>query len=315
MTVKVARKKLEAQDICSFELIHPEGRSLPAFSAGAHIDVHVRDGLVRQYSLCNDQAELHRYVIGVLRDPASRGGSRAMHDDIREGDVLQISEPRNLFKLVPGARRSILMAGGIGITPILGMAEALAASQADFEMHYYVRTEHRAAFRERIRAAGYADRAFFYFGDSQDGRKGDIPSLLSMPDKDTHLYVCGPTGFIEFVMETARHAGWRDETIHHERFSAAKPERSAGSFDVKLASSGMVIRVAEDQSVTDALAANGIEIPVSCEQGICGTCLTRVLSGEIAHRDSYLTPQEQARNDQFTPCCSRAESALLVLDL
>lgn len=314
ITVKVASKSREALDICTFELVDPAGRALPAFTPGSHIDVHIREGLVRQYSLCNDSRESHRYVIGVLRDPKTRGGSKAMHDDIRVGDLLRISAPRNHFALAPDAGRSLLLAGGIGITPLLCMAEHLSAIGADFQLHYCTRSEARTAFRERIHASGFSDRVVFHVDDGPPHQRADFPALLGGAEAGTHLYVCGPAGFLESVIGTARSKDWIPDNIHYEYFAAARPQ-GGGGFDVKLARSGRIIAVPADRTIVEALAANGVEIPVSCEQGICGTCLTRVLDGEVEHRDSYLTPEEQARNDQLTPCCSRAKSQMLVLDL
>lgn len=316
MRVRVVRKQAEALDICSFELVHVDGAPLPAFSAGSHIDVEVKPGLTRQYSLCNDSGESHRYLIGVLRDAGSRGGSVAMHDSVQVGDELRISAPKNHFALAHGATRSLLLAGGIGVTPILCMAERLALTGAPFEMHYCTRSRERTAFHERIRASAYAAQVQFHFDDGPAGQKLPLDALLATPQEGTHLYVCGPKGFMDAVLGTARKAGWPESQIHYEFFAAevAVSADDAG-FDVKVASTGKVIRVAREQSVVQALAAAGIDVPTSCEQGVCGTCLTRVLEGEPDHKDLYLTPEEQAANDQFTPCCSRAKSALLVLDL
>lgn len=315
-TVRVSRKVLEAQDIYSFELVDVDGGALSPFAAGAHIDVHVPGGIVRQYSLCNDPGETHRYLIGVLLDPASRGGSQGMHEHVQEGDVLQISEPRNHFPLAHEASNSLLLAGGIGVTPILCMAERLANIDADFAMHYCARSSARTAFRERIAAASFAGRVQFHFDDGAAEQKLDLETLLATRAEGTHLYVCGPKGFMDAVLSGARAQGWPEEQLHYEFFAAevAKSDSDAG-FEVCLASSGRVVRVAADQSVTEALAEAGVEIPTSCEQGVCGTCLTRVLEGTPDHRDLYLTPDEQAGNDQFLPCCSRAKSPRLVLDL
>ncbi len=316
LSVRVARKAVEATDICTFELEDPSARSLPPFSAGSHIDVHTPGGVVRQYSLCNDPRESHRYLIGVLRDPSSRGGSQAMHERVNEGDALQISEPKNHFQLAHGAQRSILVAGGIGVTPILCMAERLSHAGSDFEMHYCTRSRERTAFYQRIRQSAFANHVAFHFDDGPPDQRLDMASLLASPDPGTHLYVCGPTGFMDALIGGARQRGWPDDRVHREYFAAiVQTSASDGEFDVKIASSGKVIRIPNDKTVVQALAASGVEILTSCEQGVCGTCLTRVLEGEPEHRDSYLTDEERAKNDQFTPCCSRAKSAMLVLDL
>jgi vanillate monooxygenase ferredoxin subunit len=289
---------------------------LPPFSAGSHVDVHVPGGITRQYSLCNDPAESHRYLIGVLKDPASRGGSEAMHTRVKEGDALTIGAPKNLFPLAHEARRSLLLAGGIGITPILCMAERLAAAGAEFEMHYCTRSPSRTAFRHRIQASTFEPRVQFHFDDGDAAQKLDLAVLLGTPVAGTHLYVCGPKGFMDAVLGTARTKGWAEAQLHYEFFSADPVKLATdNSFLVTLASSGKVIKVAMDQTVVQALAAAGVEVPTSCEQGVCGTCLTRVVSGEPDHRDMYLTPEEHAANQQFLACCSRAKSAMLVLDL
>ncbi|SFV15231.1 PDR/VanB family oxidoreductase [Pseudoduganella namucuonensis] len=313
--VKVVRKTREALDIAGFELAALDGKPLPPFSAGAHIDVHVCDGLVRQYSLCNDPRETHRYLIGVLRDPHTRGGSGAMHEGVHEGDVLRISAPRNHFPLVP-ARRSLLFAGGIGVTPILCMAERLAHAGADFAMHYCTREPARTAFHERILASSFADRVGFHFDTGAPSQKLDLAALLAAPDPETHLYVCGPGGFIGHVVDTAKGLGWGGAQIHLEYFAAKAQDRSAdAAFDVTVASSGRTFTVPADRTVVAVLAENGVEVPTSCGEGVCGTCITRVLDGVPAHRDVYFTEEEKARNDQFTPCCSRSQSKCLVLDL
>jgi len=316
LEVRVARRQAEAQDICSYELVQTNGQPLPAFSAGSHIDVHLPNGLTRQYSLCNDPRESHRYLIGVLRDPASRGGSQAMHEAVQEGSVLRISAPKNHFALAHGATRSVLLAGGIGITPILCMAERLALSDAAFELHYATRSRERTAFAERIAQSAFAQQVHFHFDDGDAAQKLALAPLVGTVQPGVHLYVCGPKGFMDAVLGAARGAGWPAEQLHYEFFGAevAKSE-SDGAFEVKLASSGRVIPVAKEQTVVQALAAAGVEIATSCEQGVCGTCLTRVLEGQPDHKDMYLTPEEQAANDQFTPCCSRSCSPLLVLDL
>jgi vanillate O-demethylase ferredoxin subunit len=316
LEVRVVRKELEATDICTFELAEPLGNKLPNFSAGSHIDVHVREGLVRQYSLCNDPRETHRYLIGVLRVPDSRGGSSAMHDDVQEGDLLEIGEPRNHFPLAHSAKRSLLVAGGIGVTPILCMAERLANVGAAFEMHYCTRSRDRTAFVERIARSVFASHVTFHFDDGPPEQRVDIGALLEDPRPDTHLYVCGPKGFMDFVIGTARQKGWPPHRVHKEYFSAAvRTMESDTEFDVQLASTGKTYRIAKDKTVVTALRAHGIEIPTSCEQGVCGTCLTRVIDGEPEHRDIYQSDDERARNDQFTPCCSRSKTPTLVLDL
>jgi len=316
LTVRVARKTPLATGICSLELVAEGGGALPAFTAGSHVDVHLPGGLTRQYSLCNSPAETHRYVLGVLRDAASRGGSAAVHDQVAEGDTLHISAPRNHFALAPDAKNSLLFAGGIGVTPILSMAGHLSDAGAAFNMHYCTRSAERTAFREHIAASAFASRVTHHFDDGDAAQKLDLPTLLIKPSAGTHLYVCGPKGFMDAVLATARAQGWPEAQLHYEFFGAGvvHADTDAG-FDVKIASTGKVIEVPKHKTVVQALSDAGVDIMTSCEQGVCGTCLTRVLEGTPDHKDSYLLPEEQAANDQFMPCCSRAKSRMLVLDL
>jgi len=314
LRVRVTARVLEALDIASFELASADGTPLPPFSAGAHIDVETGAGLVRQYSLCNDPIERHRYLIAVLRDPNSRGGSQSMHDRIRPGDLLRISAPKNHFALVP-ATRYLLLAGGIGITPILCMAERLAQAGAQFSMHYCARSSERAAFAERLRGSTFADRVQFHFDDMPGGRL-NIGAALSDASPETHLYVCGPGGFIDAATGAATAAGWPGERVHVEHFGVAVQNTGADqAFEIRIASTGQHLLVPAHKSALAVLIEHGIEVPVSCEQGVCGTCVKRVLDGLPEHRDHYLTDEERAANHQFTPCCSRARTARLVLDL
>ncbi len=315
LSVKVVRKVREAEDIASFELANVDGTPLPAFSAGSHIDVQVPGGITRQYSLCNDSSEQHRYRIAVLRDANSRGGSTGMHDQVNEGDVLQISTPKNHFPLHPAAH-TLLLAGGIGVTPLLCMAQRLAAVGSRFELHYCSRSEERTAFRDEIAQSTFSQQVHFHFDSGPAAQKLNLDALIATPDAQTHLYVCGPAGFIDHVLTTAKAKGWPGEQVHLEYFGAAPQDTSGDAgFDVKIASTGQTYAIAADQSIVQVLKGHGIEILTSCEQGVCGTCITRVLEGEPEHRDMYFTDEEKAKNDQFTPCCSRSKSRLLVLDL
>jgi ferredoxin-NADP reductase/uncharacterized iron-regulated membrane protein len=315
LSLTIARKTVEANGICSFELVDPAGGQLPAFSAGSHIDVQLAPGLVRQYSLCNDPADTGRYLIGVQLAPDSRGGSRALHA-LECGATLAVSTPKNHFPLAHAATRTLLFAGGIGITPILCMAERLANSGAEFELHYSTRSRERAAFLARISGSQYAERARLYFGDEEGRQRLDPAAVLGAPVPGTHLYVCGPTGYMDAIIGAARQAGWPDAQVHREYFSGAVEHKEADlAFDVKLASSGKVIHVARDQTVLAALTACGVDVQASCAEGVCGTCLTRVLDGQPDHRDLFLTAADRARNDRFLPCCSRSNGPMLVLDL
>ncbi len=314
--VQVRRKTVEAEGIAGFELVAANGAELPAFTAGAHIDVHLPGGLMRQYSLCNPPGETQRYCIGVLRDPASRGGSAAVHDQLHQGATLAISAPKNHFPLEEAAKQTLLFAGGIGITPLLAMAERLSSLGASFELHYCTRSAARTAFLQRLRNSAFASSVFVHHDDGPAAQKLDLAQRLAVPEPGTHIYVCGPTGFLDAVRATARDKGWPDAQVHFEYFSGVAVHAADDlSFEIVLHSSGRVIRVEAAQTVTEALEAQGVLIPVSCQQGVCGTCLTRVIEGEIEHKDLYLTPEEQSANDQFLPCCSRAKGKRLVIDL
>lgn len=303
-----------AEGIRSFTL-SPLSGALPPFTAGAHVDVHLPNGLVRQYSLLGDPAAVGNYSIAVLHEPASRGGSRAMHG-LAVGEPLRISAPRNLFPLDEAAGRTLLLAGGIGITPILAMAWRLHALGHDFALHYCVRTPARAAFCDLLQQAPFAKDVSLHFDDGPIEQRLNAASVLAKPKDGTHLYVCGPGGFMEHVLSTARAAGWPEAQLHREYFTApAAAVAGDQPFEIALASSGAVITVAASQTALQSLLDHGIQVPMSCEQGLCGTCLVPVLDGIPDHRDSYLTEEEQAANTQFTPCCSRAKTARLVLDL
>lgn len=314
--VRVDRKAREAHDICTFKLVAADGQVLPRFDAGSHIDVHLPNGLTRQYSLCNDPAQAEHYLIGVLRERASRGGSAALHDCVQEGDLLEISPPRNHFPLAKHAQRSLLLAGGIGVTPVLCMAEHLAATRQEFALHYCTRSPERTAFRARIERAPFADRVWFHFDDGAPQQRLDLEVLLANPQPGTHLYVCGPTGFMDWVLAQAQASGWPGVQVHHEYFAApAMSQDSDAPFELQLSRSGRVIAVPSGMTALKALADAGVELAASCEQGVCGTCVTGVLEGVPDHRDQVLSASERAANDRFLPCCSRAKSQRLVLDL
>jgi len=314
LNVKIARKAVEAEGIVSIDFTCVRGMVLPPFSAGSHVDVHLPGGLVRQYSLCNDPSEQHRYQIAVLREPLSRGGSAAMHA-LREGDTLQISMPRNHFALVP-ARYIFLLAGGIGVTPLLCMAERLTHLQADFALHYCTRSPERTAFRDRIAASTFASRTHFHHDSDPLEWRLDVAATLGHARADVHVYICGPSGFIEYALTTARARGWPAAQLHVEYFAGAVASAdSVAGFEVKAARSGKSFTVPAGKSVAEVLIANGIDVQLSCQQGVCGTCILRVLEGEPDHRDLILSDEEKAANDQFTPCCSRSLGRLLVLDI
>lgn len=316
ITVRVASKRMVAEGIALFDFVSVAGEKLPFFTAGSHIDVQVPNGLVRQYSLCNDPRDSHHYSIAVQKEPNSRGGSTGMHDLVHEGHDVTISAPRNHFPLVTNAKKSLLLAGGIGITPLMSMATELSNSDASFELHCCSRNRQRAAFLDQLLASKFGQQVHFHFDDEDEGQKLDLKSLLSNPSSDVHLYTCGPKGFMDAVLGMARSSGWNDQNLHYEFFSATPTSSTTDDvFEVVVASSGQVIPVAKDQTILAALTDHGIDLPFSCEQGVCGTCLTNVLEGIPDHRDMYLTPEEQSTNDKMLVCCSRAKSPRLVLEL
>lgn len=314
--VRVAGITTEAPGVKSFELVSADGRPLTPATPGAHIDVHPLPGLVRQYSLCNGPEDHDRYVITVRRDSASRGGSRAMHDQVRPGDVLSISEPRSHFALHDEATSHLLLARGIGITPILAMARALAARGAAFQLDYFNRSAEHTAFRDLLQGPEFAGRVRFHDGLEAETQAAMVGEILAARPEGAHAYVCGGPPFIDMALAAAAH-DWPPETLHREYF-AANPCAWAGErhgFEVKLARSGATIHVPPELSVASALAGAGIHVETSCEQGVCGACLTRVLEGTPDHRDAVLSAVERECGDRMLVCVSRAYGAQLTLDL
>ncbi|MTD55493.1 PDR/VanB family oxidoreductase [Amycolatopsis pithecellobii] len=317
LSVRVSAKLMETTGVCNLTLVPLEGERLPAFTAGSHIDLHLKSGLVRQYSLCNDPAESDRYELGVLRVERSRGGSTAVHDNVHEGDVVTISHPRNNFPLEENAPgRSHLVAGGIGITPLLSMAAQLTRHQSDFVVHYFCRGEEHAAFRRRL-LESYPGKIRFHFDDESVSGRPDLEAAVTPYVPGDRLYICGPPGFLDAVVARAYGHRWPSDAVRFERFTAEPAAGSEGdeAFEIQLARSDRTLVVQADETVLEALENEGIEIDYSCESGVCGTCVTPVLDGVPDHRDSFLTPEQKERNDCFTPCCSRSVSATLVLDL
>lgn len=313
--VVVHRRQVQGASVVVLDLHSADGSELPAFGAGAHIDVHIAPDLVRQYSLCGDPAESGRYRLGVLRDPKSRGGSLAVFDRLTEGAVLTIGSPRNHFALSPDAKHSVLIGGGIGITPMLAMAYELEAAGQSFELHYCTRSQAASAFLDELASAPFASKVTLHFNEG-GGAGRIVPAAVLAPCRkdDTHVYVCGPSGFMDWVIEESAAAGLPAAHIHREYFNAEVDTSGAG-FEVVAAASGKSVRVEEGQSIVAALKTIGIKVEVSCEEGVCGTCVCTVLEGECDHRDVYLTDEEKADNDQIMTCCSRAKSARLVLDI
>ena len=314
----VRQIRFEGRGIHSYELVDPEGAALPPFAAGAHIDVHLAGGVVRQYSISKAPRERHRYVIAVLRDERGRGGSKTLHEQLRVQDLVRVSRPRNNFRLVDSARRVLLIAGGIGVTPLKAMAHELDDAGVDYEMHYCAKDASCAAFAEEFEAMHASGRLHFHFDGGDPSAGLDIRELLNQPRDGEHVYYCGPGGFMKACAEAAEH--WPAGTVHFEHFKA--PERSPDeqaandaldSFTVRIASTGQEIEITKEETIADALTQAGVAMETSCCAGLCGTCKVRYLEGEVEHNDYILTDEE--KTEYLTACVSRAASKVLVLDL
>jgi vanillate O-demethylase ferredoxin subunit len=251
-----------------------------------------------------------RYVIGVKRDAAGRGGSRRLHDSARVGDLLKVGTPRNNFPLNEAASSSVLIAGGIGITPIRAMIRRLQTLNAEWQLHYSCRSREDAVFLSELTQS---DRAHLHFDDEADGALLGLDAILVDAPRTAHLYCCGPSPMLAAFREKA--ADWPEDQIHVEYFAPAEEAATSGGLIVELARSKREIEVRAGETILDALRAAGIDVSYSCEQGICGACETRVLGGVPDHRDSILSDAERASNKTMMVCVSSALSSRLVLDL
>lgn len=312
LDVTIASRTDVATDIIGLELTPADGGPLPPYEAGAHVDVYVKSGLIRQYSLTGDPADRSKYRLGVMLDPKSRGGSAAIHTDFDTGQRIRIAKPRNNFSMGTHAAHTILFAGGIGITPMLNMAYALNASGASWEMHYCGRTADRLAFTQEL--ARFGSNVQLHIDSGPEDQKMDIHSVLATAAADRHLYVCGPNGFMDFIVKSALHNNWSDHCIHLERFGA-EVNTDGAPFTVVAQKSGKTFDVHPGETISQKLEENGIPVQVSCQSGVCGTCLTRVVHGMPDHRDLVQTDLEKASNAQMTVCCSRSKTRKLVLDI
>jgi vanillate O-demethylase ferredoxin subunit len=322
LTLVVTRRETLCDDIVAFELRLPDGAELPAFEAGAHIDLHLpaaddAPGAIprrRSYSLCNPPGERGRYLIAVQREATGRGGSAWLHAHLQAGDRIGVSAPRNLFALRP-APRHLLLAGGIGLTPLLAMAEVLWAAGQHFELHICVRSAQRLPFARRLLEAPWSGCVQVHADDADPAL--DLAALLAQQGADTLAYCCGPAGFMAAVQRAADDAGWPAERVVVEHFAAPPPPAAAavepGHFELDWAPTGQRLSVGPADSVARVLLAAGIELPISCEQGICGQCCLQVVAGEADHRDLVYGTHEHDVERRFTPCCSRAHSPRLSL--
>ncbi|GGF63339.1 PDR/VanB family oxidoreductase [Alteromonas lipolytica] len=311
--VVVSERTNQGNGIAVLTLKRADGTVLPAFTAGAHIDIHLADELIRQYSLCGSPDSTESYRIGVLNDPASRGGSVYVFEQLNVGSQVQISAPRNHFPLADNATKHLLIGGGIGITPMIAMAKTLAQQGADFALHYCLRSQSAGAFVAELQAE-FGERLTLHCDDLGDAQKLNPGELFTAPESGQHVYVCGPGGFMDWVIDSAKAAGYSSDHVHFEYFNA-EVDITGDSFEVYCAQSDITVEVGSDQSIAKALKGAGIKIDVSCEEGVCGTCITDVLEGEPDHRDHFLTDEEKEDNDQIAVCCSRACSKRLVLDI
>lgn len=312
-SVVVKRKWQSADGVIGFELADRDGKHLPTFQPGAHIDVHLPNGLVRQYSLTNGPGDLMSYTIGVKAESASKGGSKVLVETVREGDVLAISEPRNNFPLRRDATLTVLIAAGIGITPLLSMARFLDKSSLNYELHYFARASETMAFASELDVLhGRVDR---HIGLQRDAIRAKVAEVLGQYQFANHVYICGPGAMLEMVQETATALGWPDEAVHFEYFQNDKTIDASSAFDVELARSAMTLHVPAGRTILETMREAGLTVPSSCEQGACGTCLTGVIEGEVDHQDVYLNKTEKASNTCMMTCVSRAKSGRLVLDI
>lgn len=312
LRVRVKRKWRAGEEVTGLELAPLDGH-LPTFQPGAHIDLHLPNGLVRQYSITNGPGELLSYIIAVKREPDSRGGSAAIADQLREGDVVAISEPRNNFPLRRDATRTIFIAGGIGLTPLLAMAKALRRSNLGFEFHAFARSAAHLPLGAELDELG-AD-VVRHLGLSPAETAMQIRNLLGQHRYARQLYICGPGPMLELTRGLAAALGWPDEAVHFEYFKNAQVIDTSSSFTVELARSALSLTVPSGKSILEVLRDNGIAAPSSCEQGACGTCLTRVLEGVPEHQDVYLNDTEKRSNSCLMTCVSRAKTPRLVLDI
>lgn len=308
--MRVTGIRRAAETVNFYDFVRCDGAPQSPVTPGAHIDLHLPNGMVRQYSLVSAHTENGIYTVGIKRDPASRGGSAFIHDHLAQGDVIGIGEPRNNFPLNDGAAHSVFIAGGIGITPLWAMIEALEARGADWRLYYSCRTRSEALFMDR-----FADdpRVTLNFDDENAGRYLDIAAIIAVAPNDAHIYCCGPAPMLK-ALEAAASALPADR-VHVEYFTASQSAATEGGYLLRLDRSDVEFMVPPGKTILEVLREHDMDVTTSCEQGVCGMCETFVLEGEPDHRDEVLTEAERAAGDKMMICCSGCKGARLVLDI
>ncbi|HQT89811.1 MAG TPA: PDR/VanB family oxidoreductase [Acidiphilium sp.] len=314
MILKVTKITNLAEGINAYDLIDPGGCELPEFTAGAHVDLHLRNGLIRQYSLCGDPSERSRYTVGVLREQAGRGGSAFLHDNVLVGTSIEVSVPRNNFRLV-AAERYVFIAGGIGITPIIPMLGKAQARGTDFKLYYCTRSLARTAFHDELQELCADGRAVIHHDQGDPTRGLDFTHILAEYEAGTHLYYCGPGGLMMAIGQASSH--WPPASVHCEYFAA--PARPAASLDadkpfrIRIADTRAEYEVPIGETIVNVLRKNGFFVDTSCETGYCGTCMTRYVGGTPDHRDTVL--DAKSRENYVLICCARSRTPVLELDI
>lgn len=312
LRVRVVAKRSVATGVAAFDLEPLDGR-LPTFQPGAHIDVHLPNGLTRQYSLTNAPGETGAYRIAVKREPASRGGSACLHEVVRQGDILAISAPHTGFPLRRDAVRTLLIAGGIGITPLIAMAQTLHLQALPFDLHAFAQSSTHLAFPEILERLG--GHVHPHLGLDPEATEAALHRILDGYDYAHHIYVCGPAPMLEATRRIAAEHGWPEDAVHFEYFRNTRKIDDRSTFEVALARSALTLQVPAGKSILEVMRENGVLAASSCEQGACGTCLATVLEGEPDHQDVYLSESERRANTRILTCVSRAKSRRLVLDI
>ena len=311
--LRLRQIRLEAEGICSYEFVAPEGGSLPPFRAGAHIDLHLPEGRIRSYSLANAPHDTGRYLVAVQREEQGRGGSAWMHDSLRVGQVVHAAAPVNDFTLDEAAEHSVFIAGGIGITPILSMIARLDALDRSWQLHYASRSPQCTAFMAQLQALDRGRGRVAYCFGSDRAERVDVSGIVARADAATHLYCCGPARMIDAFVQAGRTRA--PSTVHFERFAAAAERAVDGGYTAVLQRSGKRLAVEPGKTLLDALLDENVSVPYACSNGICGTCLTQVVAGTPDHRDEFLGEEERRSGKCMLVCCSGSLTPELVLDL